>query len=332
MFDIITFGSAAQDIIVRPKKLTNLNYKKEASLSQVCFPTGGKIDVEEFDFYSGGGGTNTAATFALQGFKAAFCGTIGDDVSGQEIITELKELKVNTGLVRFTREKLTNHSIVISNDGQDRTILAYRGAAELMDKKQIPWGKLKAKWLYLAPLSGLLAESFGALVDFANNKQIKIAVNPGIAQLSMPNFTEIAKEIDVLILNREEASYLAKIPYEQEKELFSKINEMCPGVTVMTKGGAGVVVSDGKYLYSALPPEGRLIVDTLGAGDAFGSGFVAEFMRTANIEKAVQFGMANSVGNLTQIGAKTGLLKKGEPFEPVNVVRAECDNYVCLVK
>ena len=321
MLDIITFGSATQDIMVRPKKLTNLKYERAQNVPQVCFPMGGKIDVDEMDFYSGGGGTNTAATFALQGFKTAFCGVVGDDVSGQEIITELKKMKINTGLIRRTKEKLTNHSIVISNDGQDRTILAYRGAAELMDNESIRWRKLKTGWLYLAPLSGLLCDSFEDLVNFAVAKKIKLAVNPGIAQLSLPHFAKLATKIDVLILNQEEASFLTKIPYEQEKEIFTAIEKMCPGVLLMTKGGNGVTVSDGKNIYSAVPPDKRVIMDTTGAGDAFGSGFVAEYMRTNDIEKAIQFGMGNSVGTLSQIGAKTGLLKKGQEFKKVEVIK-----------
>jgi len=183
---------------------------------------GSKIEVDEMDFYSGGGGTNTAATFALQGFKTAFCGTIGQDVSGKEILDELKKLKIHTSLVSTTKEKLTNHSIIISNNGHDRTIFAYRGAAELMSKNQIPWGKLKTQWLYLAPLTGLLCDNFADIVEFAIRHKIKIAANPSIAQLSLEGFPEIARSIDILFMNQEEASFLTKIPIEKEKEMLKK--------------------------------------------------------------------------------------------------------------
>ena len=322
MFDIITFGSAAQDIILKPKNVTLLRYDKNiADGNDVCFPVGSKIDVEDMQFYSGGGGTNAAATFALQGFKTAFCGSIGNDVSGQEITNELKKLKINTGLMQKTSEKRTNHSVIILNSGLDRTILAYRGAAELMGKKDIPFKKLQARWLYLAPLSGLLCDNFEELVNFAASKNIKIAANPGMAQLSLPNFAQIAKKIQVLILNQEEASFLTKIPYEQEQDIFTSIGQMCPGIVIMTRGGEGVVVSDGKNTFSAVPPKERDIVDTTGAGDAFGSGFVSEFIKSGDIEKSIQFGMANSVGCLSRIGAKDGLLKKGQEFERVTVVK-----------
>lgn len=320
MFDIITFGSATQDIILKPKHVTVLNYKKEASTKEVCFPMGSKVDIEDIMFNSGGGATNTAATFAFLGFKTAFCGSIGFDVSGQEIINELKQLKINTSLIQKTDKKRTNHSIVILNGGMDRTILAYRGAAEVMDKERIPWRKLKTQWLYVAPLSGLLCSSFEDLINFAFDKKIKVAVNPGIAQLSLPHFSNIAKKIDVLILNQEEASFLTKIPYQQEVEILKAIKAMCPGIVVVTKGAEGVVVFDNNYLYSAKPHVKKEIVDTTGAGDAFASGFIAGLIKeSGNIEKAIQLGMANSVGCISKVGAKNGLLKKGQEFERVEV-------------
>src|SRR6185436_7671173 len=113
MFDIITFGSATRDILAKPKQLTSLKYEKSESQKEVCFPFGSKIDIDDMQFTSGGGGTNTAATFALQGFKTAYCGTIGVDLAGQEIINELKNLKINTSLVVKTDKKITNHSVVI---------------------------------------------------------------------------------------------------------------------------------------------------------------------------------------------------------------------------
>ena len=46
---------------------------------------------------------------------------------------------------------------------------------------------------------------------------------------------------------------------------------------------------------------------------------ISEFMKSKDIEKSIQLGMGNSVGNLSQIGSQTGLLKKGQEFEKVEV-------------
>ncbi|MDD4663787.1 MAG: carbohydrate kinase family protein, partial [Caldisericia bacterium] len=281
---------------------------------------GSKIDVEDIKFTFGGGGTNTAVSFAKQGFKTAYCGAVGQDIGGKEVIEELKSFKVDSSLVLKSKDKATNHSIIISSDGEDRTILVYRGAADILNKENIPWNKLKTKWIYLAPLSGSLSEAFEDIVNFAFENKIKIAINPGNVQLSMPieDLTRILKKVDILILNKEEASFLTKISFQDEAEIFKKIDEICPGVAVMTKGGEGVVVSDGKYLYSAMPDPNREIVDTTGAGDSFSAGFLSDFIRyNGDIEKAIQLGLANSAGCLSQVGAKNGLLDKNSKFERV---------------
>jgi sugar/nucleoside kinase (ribokinase family) len=88
----------------------------------------------------------------------------------------------------------------------------------------------------------------------------------------------------------------------------------------MTKGKDGVVVSDGKYIYSAMADTSKKIVDATGAGDSFASGFLSDYIRhDGDIEKAIQLGMANGLANLMELGAKNGLLTKDDEFEKVPV-------------
>jgi ribokinase len=325
MFDIITFGSATWDIFLRPKNYRIGRDKKFITGKGICFNLGSKVDVEEILFSSGGGGTNTAATFSKQGLEVAYCGRVGKDLAGQEIIEELKKIGINCQLILKTNAAPTNYSVVLKTAKQDRTILVYRGASELVSKADIPWGKLKAKWFYLAPLSGKLRDISEDIINFAYKNKIKIALNPGNSQLSLPLKTlkRIIKKVDILVLNQEEASFLTKIPYQKEKEIFKKIDEICPGIAIMTKGPKGAIVSDGKYLYKARPPRVK-VVDRTGAGDSFASGFVSGLIKSkGNIGFAIQLAIANATSCLRELGAKNGLLKKGEKFKQIKVKKAK---------
>jgi len=331
-YDVITFGSAAQDIYLKSNDFKVLKDKTDfggpgGSGEGICFNLGSKIDVEDVIFSIGGSGVNAASTFAKQGFRTAFCGAIGADVSGLEIARDLKQSRIDTRFVVKKRDKKTTTSVIISRSGEDRTILIYLGASGMFGIKDIPWKKVKkTRWFYLAPLKNYFCEAFEGIVNFAKENGIKVAVNPSKEQLSLPidQLERIFSKIDVLFLNQEEASFLTKIPFEDENEIFKKIDEICPGVAVMTKGGEGVVVSDGKYLYSARPDPNRKIVDTTGAGDSFASGFLSDYIRSnGDIEKAIQLGIANSAANLSEIGAKTGLLDKNSKFERVQVAKHE---------
>ncbi len=62
------------------------------------------------------------------------------------------------------------------------------------------------------------------------------------------------------------------------------------------------------------------MADETGAGDSFASGFVAEYIKTGDIISSIQFATANSSANLKKIGAKEGLLKKGQKFTKIKVL------------
>ncbi len=335
MYDIVTFGSATQDIYLRSKKFLPVLGKNFSTGEGICLTLGSKVEMEDILFASGGGGTNTAATFASQGFKVAYCGTIGEDNFGNSIIDELKKNKIDTSLIKKTKSKPTNISIFLAYPGKDRTILVYRGASDVLEKKDIPWDRIKnAKWFYLAPFSGKLTAFTEDLVNFAKKNKIKVALNPGYNQLTLPKpiLQRILNKVDILILNKEEASLLTKTSYKKEKEVFQKIDEITKGIAIMTKGQDGVVVSDGEYLYRAdsLKLKG---VDATGAGDSFGSGFVSGIIKKNDIVFAIQLAMANSGYNITKWGAKAGLLKKGQKWKKVEVKKEPCSlNGLCEVK
>ncbi len=323
MFDIVTFGSATLDTFL---KLGEKDYKiieeKEFPKGKgVCFSLGSKVKVNDIVVATGGGGTNTAVTFSHQGFKTSFYGKIGDDLAGKRILRELKELDIDTSYVLRTEVKPTNISVILTPERKDRTILVYRGASELFCESDISWEKLKAKWFYLAPFSGEFCNISGNIIDFAKENKIKVAFNPSKEQINLPEpeIEKMIEKVDVLVLNQEEASQLTEISFEEENKIFQKIDKMCPGIAIMTKGKNGVVVSDGKNLWLAESPKVEL-VDRTGAGDSFGSGFVAGLIKSeGNIEKAIQLGIANATSCLKEWGAKNGLLKKGEEFEKVKI-------------
>jgi len=333
--NIITFGSATWDIFMRTKEFRVVKNKKFATGKGICLGSGSKIDIEDINFSSGGGGTNTAATFAKQGFNPSYCGMVGNDLLGGKIIEELNKLGIKTQLIVKTGIKATNTSVVLNPNKEDRTILVYRGASELLSRNDISWSMLKkAKWFYLAPFSGLLADLSDDIVNFAHDNEIKVAFNPGTSQLSLSSgaLKKIIKKVDVLILNQEEASLLTCIPFKKEKEIFKSIDGICPGIAVMTKGEQGVVVSDGKYLYGADALKTK-IIDRTGAGDSFSAGFVSGLIKKDSIEYAIQLGIANAAACISEWGAKNRLLDKNEKFKKVRVDKEQCSkNGLCKTK
>lgn len=311
MFDIVTFGSATRDLFVKSKDFKTLKNKEFITGQGVCFGLGSKIYLDDLLFATGGGGTNTAVTFSKQGFKTAYVGRVGKDAGGKAIKEELNDLKI-TGFVSEDSKLKTAYSIIISVSLKERTILVYNGACHYSETKDIPFAKLKAKWFYIAGLSGKSAQTLLPIISFAKKNKIKVALNPSAAQLNLglSGLKNILNIVDVLLVNQEEGAKLAGLPFQREKEIFKKLDEYVKGIVVMTRGPKGVIVSDGKHIYSAGTFKEKKYIDRTGAGDAFGSGFVSGLMHKGKTEEAIRLGSANGTAVVEELGAKNGLLTK----------------------
>jgi len=319
MFDVITFGSATLDVFVPYDGKLNL-FAKNKKISPFL-PLGEKLEGVKISFHSGGGGINTAATFANQGFKVAYCGMVGNDYAGDFVLEDVKRNKISQRFIFKTKEKTTSCSVIFTGE-KGKVILPYRGAARCLDVQDIPLEELKSKWFYLAPLSGKLRKSFFRIIRFAKKNNIKVFLNPSKYQLKSSVIKKAIKQADVLMLNQEEASFLTGVSFKKEKLIFQKINQWVKGICIMTRGRKGSIVSDGKFLYTT-PVLKKKIVDETGTGDSFGAGFVADYMKTSDIVSAIQFATANSAANLERLGAKEGILKAGESWKKVKVKKTK---------
>ncbi len=327
MFDVITFGSATKDIFLSTKESTVIESDKLSSGVGMCFPMGSKVKTDEIYFTSGGGGTNSAVTFAKQGFQVAYCGKIGYDSVGENIVNDLKQYGISTNFVSKTKEKLTNHSVVIDVPGVDRTIFVYRGAAELHNENDISFSKLMSRWFYLAPFSPYAESLFCRLIEFAVENNIKIMANPSKRQLQSKKTKEVLKNVDILLLNAEEASILTGTPLSDFNTIIEKTTNFTKNIILITQGVDGVTAFCDNVFYKAKPVNPDAI-DRTGAGDSFGSGFLSEFMRSGDVKKAIQLGVANSTSCLQKKGAKNGLLNKDDYYSESPLI--ESDNILNL--
>jgi len=312
-FDVITFGSAAWDAFMdMPSKLIRKD-KQLPSGRGFAFNMGSKIDIPGTHFAFGGGGVNTAATFAAQGFATAHCGMVGDDIPGREVLAYLKYLGIDTSLASKTDKRSTNNSVVLNAPGTDRVILVYRGASEILAAENIDWGQLNAKLFYLAPLSGKLCRLTERITAHAKNQGAMVAANLGNSQLAMGRacIKSLLARIDVLILNKEEASALTGVSYADEKNIIKKTAHIHQGINVITKGAEGAtVIAEGK-IYEAKLKKFK-VADVTGAGDAFASGFMSGMMASDNdIEYSMKLALVNAKHCLSSRGAGK-LLKKDD--------------------
>lgn len=319
-FDIVAIGSATRDVLMKSEQFKIIEDRNFSTGQGECFALGSKIEIKDVVFTSGGGGTNTAVTFARQGLKSACISAIGSDFNGKDIMDELSNEEVNTDYFQINKDGHTAYSVILVHESGERTILSYKGEGQNFDAKMIPFDSLRTEWLFLDSLGGRY-DLLEAAVNWTVRNKVKLATNPGGKELAhgLDKLRPLLKHFSIVIMNQEEASKLVGIDYEKESDIFIAMDDIIGGVFVMTKGPEGVVVSDGKNIYRAGVPDSP-VVERTGAGDAFTSGFISEYIKqeaeSANQEsrivKAIQFATANASSVVTQYGAKAGILKKDD--------------------
>ena len=315
-FDVITIGTATRDVFLTsplfrvlkdPAHLKKIGFKTgEAE----CFALGSKIEIDEPHLTVGGGAANAAVTFGRQGFKTAALVKIGEDGAGEDVLKSLKREKV-AAIPIIDKSSGTAYSTILLTSLGERTILVYRGAAEKILKKEIPMRKLKARWAYISP-GRIDLSVIGDVVKALKREGARVAMNPSKFYLDMgiQKLKFLFQDLDVVILNREEASYLTGIDYGKTRKIFKKFDDFINGIAIMTDGEKGAFVSDGRYIYRAGIFKEKKLVDRTGAGDAFGSGFVAGFMQKKDIHYAMRLASANATSAVEAVGAEEGILSK----------------------
>ncbi len=138
-----------------------------------------------------------------------------------------------------------------------------------------------------------------ALIESDENYKRSLESSPGLRSCEV----SITEEKPYLIDN--------PIPYEDLyfsiRKFFKEALKMGPKIVVITNGCNGVYVATKEKIY--FHPSMKLsIVDSVGAGDSFGSCFVASLLLGYPIEQALKNGIINSASVLSYLGAKQGLL------------------------
>ncbi|MBI1839085.1 MAG: carbohydrate kinase family protein [Candidatus Colwellbacteria bacterium] len=321
-FDVVAIGSTTRDVFLKTN-FKSIPFPKTPTGRAFVVPAGEKIGVDDVYFTVGGNAANATVTFSRQGYKAAVLTRIGDDAEGVEVKKKLRQEGISTDFISAVSIP-TAFSVLLLQAGE-RTILSYHGAMESFSLKSVDWGKLKSKWWYVS-LPGESYKLLGQLLKAARENNVSVALNPSFKHLlqGKEELIKCLKDISLLVLNEGEAAALTNTSFKKPKHVFRKLDELTPGVVVVTSGAKGAVVSDGRFVYKAGTFKERKLVDRTGAGDAYGSGFVAGLIRVGetckvkgvcdprNIEYAIRLASANATSVVEKLGATEGTLTKKE--------------------
>jgi len=316
MFDIITIGSATRDVFLKSEKIKIKKSKTSPTGFDECLPLGAKIELDDIVFDTGGGATNAGVTFSNLGLKTATICRTGKDLAGLQINHMFKERRISNKFVQHDAKLGTAYSLILLAGTGQRSILVYRGASKKISNKDIPWDKVKTKWFYVSSLAGDMV-MIKRIWQFAKKNKIKIAWNPGGKELAkgLTALKPYIKQTAFFTVNTEEAAELTKEKPGDIKAAAKKLKiAKCLSLTDGPKGAYAWHKGKGFFINTLKVKR----VNTTGAGDAFGSGFVAGLAMKNDLKFASKMAMLNSNMVITKMGAKNGLLQKKPTQKELN--------------
>jgi len=315
MFDVITIGGVSRDVFFLTDEGSVINDLKHHQ-KLIAFEYGSKIIPKETEFTYGGGGANTAISFARMGLHVATIMNIGEEGTGSLVLHELEEAGVSPEHITRDRKNHTALSVIVSVEDDDHTMFLYRGSNNYMHVDD--WREVHAKWFFISSLTGESIELIPEIFSYARAHNIQIAWNPGSEQLA-GGFTDIASyltETDVLMMNKDEACNLLRskegqISCYDAKVIASKLKELTNGIAVVTDSGLGSYLADEKGVYHE-PAHSAKVVETTGAGDAYGSTLVAGIIKGYGHKFAMKLAAENAANVVGYLGAQKGLMTFAE--------------------
>jgi fructokinase len=252
----------------------------EALIDRIVRPDGGTVDLP------GGGPFNTARTIARLGLPVRFLGCLSTDRAGVGLRAALAADGVDLSLAVATDAPTTMAIATIGVDGGARYRFETEGTSASLLHRPAVRAALATKpaafhlgslGLVLEPMADALAQGVSGVAP-----ETMVMLDPNCRQPAIADrraylgrLLRVLRRVDVIKASRDDLDYLWP--------------GMAPAVAAhrMLAGGAGLVlVTDGSHPVACLSTEWTAeldvpevdVVDTVGAGDAFGGAFLARWI------------------------------------------------------
>ena len=300
MPDIACIGIATVDLIGQPID---------------SWPHTGQLQVfDHLTMATGGCSVNCAFALAKMGLSASLFVKTGADSLGDFVISEAKRLGISTdGIVRDPSTH-TAFTMVCVNSSGERTFLHTFGANATLTADDIRLDLLEGhKIAYIGgamlmptfdgeQTAGLLKKiremGITTVLDTAHNDRVKdwyAVIAPCLPHLNF--FIPSDKEATQFAGGIEDPAELAR---------FFRDNGAKNVVIKMGDKGSYLLAEDGQTAFAPVYPVEN-VVDTTGAGDTWGAGFLAGLNLNMDLPEAMKLGNATAAHCIQAAGAATGI-------------------------
>jgi sugar/nucleoside kinase (ribokinase family) len=316
--ELIAIGSCTLDCIIEVKDILRFElFDKDTVKKYTAIEYSRKLNIDGVHFVPGGSGANIAADCSMLGLKAMYIGILGNDFSAQICLDDLKNRGVDLSEVKQVDTDSTALSVILKTEwGKDRSILAYKGANNLLtpeDIKEDLFDDIKAfAWTSLTTDNACRA--IEKSISLTKDRGGKVFAAPSMSIIK--NNEKWAKILisnsDVVSLNKDEAKeFTGEV---ETLNMINKFHDLGVKLISITDGPNGSIISDGKKIINSNVYKFK-VMDTTGAGDAFLSGILISILKGYTLEKISKIATALSALECMSFGVRAGLPNSFQELE-----------------
>ncbi|MFC6879341.1 MULTISPECIES: sugar kinase [Actinomadura] len=284
--------------------------------------SGSLATVDRLRLTFGGAESNVAIGVSRLGGSARWIGRVGRDVIGDRIVRELRAegVEVHAGI---DADRPTALMLKESPVPAMSRVLYYRGdsAGSRLGPADIPAGLVQANdVLHVSGITASLSASAekavhhaidiaranDALVSFDVNHRATLRRHRAAADI----YREVAQRADIIFAGLDEASLLTGAAATAEATA-RELGRIGAGQIVVKLGADGCLALEGGELHarSAVPVDP---VDTVGAGDAFVAGYLAELQLGGSMDARLATAVTAGAFACLSTGDWEGLPRRGD--------------------
>lgn len=262
--------------------------------------SGKEYIAEKFEMVPGGSAVNFVLQLSKLDFPTTLMGKTGEDEFGERFRQLIRKKGVNDDLIIKNKNVSTCSSVGMTLKSNEDNIQVVSGNANQtlsfndIDLENVTFDEVKAVYLGGFVKQKSLFKDYPKLIDFFKKKDIRILMDHGripvgFTQEERSILEECIKHTEVYFANSIEVKDLTG-----EKNLDKavlKVLDLGPSVFVlkMGKNGCRVITRNQDFMIPGIEVE---VVNTVGAGDAFNAGFIAQYLDGKSLKDSAKFANA----------------------------------------
>ena len=311
-YDIVGIGNAIVDLIAEvDDSYLEKNSINKGSMSLVDYDVANKIgnEVDIVKTISGGSVANSIVCISQQNLKTVFIGKVNQDELGKKFAKGLAEENVEFKITKSLVNKHTARCIILVSTDAERTMNTYLGVSQELTEEDVDLNIIEeSSILYLEGYLWDLDNAKKAIkksISTAINSETKIAFSISDA-FCVDRFREefidlVNNSVDIIFANESEIKSLFET--NELNDAIKKCQDT-KKIFAITLGDKGAKIIYKNEVIDIKAEVINKLVDTTGAGDSFAAGFLAEYLKTQDLELSGKQGVKMASIIIQQFGAR----------------------------